>query len=335
MLDFSIIVPVYNVEKYIERCLNSVYSQDFDGNFEVIAINDYSTDKSLEILKKYKQKYSDLIIVNNEINLKQAKTRQEGMSRARGKYIMHLDSDDWIVNNSLQTLKIFIDKYDPDVIAYNYVNKYETGFSSNINGIEKEYFTTNKSTVVNYFLGNSVTKLVKRNLVENLISNKVSVNHSEDFLYCIELLSLVNNVLLLPYDFYVYFHNTSSISNTAKNNKFLKDQIKVLETLNKLNDKFDFEKIGIIKIIRQHFLKYVHLKICEIKFLESKEFSYLNIFYKKFSILFKGSILNIKDSKKIKFSIRYKWFSLYQVVNRFSLKTGIFILHKHFKNNNK
>ena len=79
MIDFSIIIPVYNAEDYIVKCLDSVYSQSYNCNFEVITINDASTDKSLEKLYDYQRSQKDLIIINNLTNKKQTKTRLAGI----------------------------------------------------------------------------------------------------------------------------------------------------------------------------------------------------------------------------------------------------------------
>lgn len=102
--DFTIIIPLYNQEKYIEQCLESALNQDFSGKYEVIVVNDGSTDKSEEIIKNFKDE--KLKIFKNE-NKGPAYSRNFGNKKASGKYIVYLDSDDILDKNCLQ---VFYDK---------------------------------------------------------------------------------------------------------------------------------------------------------------------------------------------------------------------------------
>ena len=307
MIDISIVIPVYNVEKYIDRCLDSIFGQNFNGNFEVITINDASTDNSLERLLAYKRKKENLIIINNETNLKLTKSRLAGMLIAKGRYIMHLDSDDWIVKNTFQILKNCIDRYNPDVIVYNYILEDENSFITKVDGVKNECLTTDKLKVVDLFLGATVTKLVKREFTQDLISSGISINHSEDLLYCLELLMKVNNIFLLPKELYVYFQNPASITHNARNKSFLKDQLVVLDVLDKLNDKFNFNSIGIHKLIKKYYCKYIYLSFCQIHFLEEHEVPFMNSFYKQISSKNNTTFFNKKDVYRLRLSIYYKY----------------------------
>lgn len=99
MYDVSIIVPVYNSENYLRECLDSIVKQS--AELEVILINDGSTDNSLSILKEYQRKYSFVILIDNEQNMGEAYSRNRGLQKATGKYIMFVDSDDWIEDNAV------------------------------------------------------------------------------------------------------------------------------------------------------------------------------------------------------------------------------------------
>lgn len=113
---FSIIIPVYNVEKYLRQCLDSVFSQNFIS-FEVICVNDGSTDGSLAILEEYRIKHNSLIILNLT-NGGTAWARNHGLKQAKGDYIWFVDSDDWINTESLKILSSYI--YDePDILCFN------------------------------------------------------------------------------------------------------------------------------------------------------------------------------------------------------------------------
>ena len=96
----SIIVPVYNVEKYLDNCLKSILNQSFK-DFEVILVNDGSKDKSGEICNIYSQKDSRIKVFNME-NSGAGKARNKGLDLAQGKYIFFVDADDWLENNALE-----------------------------------------------------------------------------------------------------------------------------------------------------------------------------------------------------------------------------------------
>ncbi|OQD59376.1 glycosyltransferase, family 2 [Methanobrevibacter arboriphilus JCM 13429 = DSM 1125] len=108
----SVIIPVYNVEKYLEQCLDSVINQSLE-DIEVICINDGSTDNSLEILDEYAKKDNRIKIINKK-NEGLGVARNIGMDYAKGKYIIFLDSDDWLKNNAFKNLynTIILDNID-------------------------------------------------------------------------------------------------------------------------------------------------------------------------------------------------------------------------------
>lgn len=99
----SIIIPVYNAENYLARCLDSVCNQTLDS-VEVICINDYSTDNSIDILNKYANKYSNLKIINCKENGGESKARNIGLEASSGEYLAFVDNDDTIDNNFCEKL---------------------------------------------------------------------------------------------------------------------------------------------------------------------------------------------------------------------------------------
>ncbi len=106
VMKFSIIIPVYNVEKYLRKCLDSVMAQTYPS-WEAICVNDGSTDNSLEILKEYASK-DDRFKIIHQSNLGVSEARNTGMRAAKGEYICFLDSDDWIDTSSLENLDIVL-----------------------------------------------------------------------------------------------------------------------------------------------------------------------------------------------------------------------------------
>ena len=114
MVKLSIIIPVYNTEEYLPRCLNSCLEQDLLANeYEIIAINDGSSDNSLQILNAYALKYPNIRVINQE-NRGLGATRNRGLNLAIGEYIWFVDSDDWVLENCL--LDIYENCKDVDIL---------------------------------------------------------------------------------------------------------------------------------------------------------------------------------------------------------------------------
>lgn len=102
VVKLSVIIPVYNVEKYLKRCLDSVINQTLK-DIEILCINDGSTDDSLSILEEYKSKDSRIVIISQG-NKGLAATRNVGIENAKGEYLAFVDSDDWINSKFLECL---------------------------------------------------------------------------------------------------------------------------------------------------------------------------------------------------------------------------------------
>lgn len=119
MAKVSIIVPVYNVENYLAMCLDSLTCQTF-SDIEIICVNDGSSDESLNILEHYK-KFDSRIKIINKANGGLSSARNEGMASAEGKYILFVDSDDWISSNAVEVLYNNAEKNNTDMVIFDYV----------------------------------------------------------------------------------------------------------------------------------------------------------------------------------------------------------------------
>ena len=116
MKKVSIIIPVYNVEDYLEECLESIVNQSIGlKNIEVIIINDGSSDNSIKILNKYQNKYKDWISINRE-NKGLSETRNEAINLVTTNYIMFLDSDDYLDKDTLKEMYDIIIKENSDIV---------------------------------------------------------------------------------------------------------------------------------------------------------------------------------------------------------------------------
>lgn len=121
----SIIIPVYNIEDYIEDCLKSVLKQDL-ANIEIILVNDGSSDGSQEICEAYSRKYSHIQLINQQ-NGGLSDARNKGIEQAAGEYILFVDGDDLIAENTLGGLAQYtLDQDRPDVVLFDYVKYYQS-----------------------------------------------------------------------------------------------------------------------------------------------------------------------------------------------------------------
>lgn len=116
MVKFSIIVPVYNTEQYLERCIESILKQTYE-EYEIILVNDGSTDNSKKIIREYQKQYPEKIKVVSKKNGGLSSARNKGVSKATGDYILFVDSDDYIEKGLLKTLNAKT-KDSPDVIRF-------------------------------------------------------------------------------------------------------------------------------------------------------------------------------------------------------------------------
>jgi glycosyltransferase involved in cell wall biosynthesis len=115
----SIIIPFYNVEKYIGDCLDSVYAQDVpESMYEVICVNDCSPDNSREIVLKYQQEHTNLLLIEHKKNQKQCEALNTGLRAARGKYVWFIDSDDFIRENVFGRLLNIVEKNEIEILQF-------------------------------------------------------------------------------------------------------------------------------------------------------------------------------------------------------------------------
>ncbi len=306
----SIIIPVFNVEDYLERCLDSIFSQNFSYAYEVITIDDASTDKSLKILRDYQLKQPSLIILVHSTNQNLSIARSTGMRAAKGSYIMHIDSDDWILPGFLNTIYSKLTNQPVDVMVFNYKRVDNLGNSLFLNNIKTQLLTTNKKEVATYFLGACWNKIIKKEMAGDLIYGNVPLNSMEDLVYSIEILMKANSILLVPDILYVYFDNLESITRKVKPAEYLSLQINILTELKKIFIKYHSE-IYLQSLVYRYVNKFIFYMIANIHFLKVEvqpqflSALIMQINYKK--------LLDDQSRSTLKTAIQNKWFCLWQV----------------------
>lgn len=231
----SIIVPIYNVEKYLEKCLDSLIYQTY-RNIEIICVNDGSTDNSLEILKTYKQKDNRIKIINKK-NGGLSNARNCGLKLVNGQYIMFVDSDDWIDLETCQKSLDMMIKYSVDVVMWSYIREYENRSLPKII-FDKEIYFDEKETRKKLYrrlfglYGKELMKpenadaivtvwgkLYKSNLILNndikFVDTK-EIGTCEDGLFNIEVFQNIKSVYYLKDCFYHYRKATTSFTSSYR-----------------------------------------------------------------------------------------------------------------------
>ncbi|PKM96274.1 MAG: hypothetical protein CVU84_00740 [Firmicutes bacterium HGW-Firmicutes-1] len=214
----TVIIPIYNVEKYLSRCLDSVCNQSL-SDLEIILINDGSTDNSLKIIDEYKIKDKRIIGLNQK-NQGQAAARNAGIKLARGKYISFVDSDDWIAPDMLETLYNHAASEGSDIVMCSIMKAYSLDkIVSNVSGSEFIVKITSDNISeesYKYFFeyeGASLcNKLFKSEMILNYDCNSVRLPLGEDMILNLKLLTFMPKISFINESLYYYFANESSIT---------------------------------------------------------------------------------------------------------------------------
>lgn len=226
---FSVIIPVYNVEKYIRQSVDSVLNQE-EKDVEILLVDDGSTDSSRGVCDEYLAKYPDTIRVIHKKNEGLLLTRRCGIREARGDWFVHLDSDDYMMPGFLKYLHDAIDKYQPDLvvckIAYGSQDGEKTLFYSNLPFTDGQVFENGDKNILykQFLLGGYMTSMcqkVARRSVVDIDTNyekwsKVSL--AEDALQSLPILQNTKRCIFLDKIAIYYRNNSESI--TKKNNVF-------------------------------------------------------------------------------------------------------------------
>ena len=213
----SIIIPAYNVERYIEKCLNSAIQQTFDhSQYEIIVINDNSSDKTLNVINKFLKKFNNLIVLKNKKTQGPGISRNKALRFSKGKYIFFLDSDDFIDLDALEVLYKKALQNNADVVGYNFSriknNKYTHKCRKDINKI-----TIGKKKIIKNFLynemdGSVIYSFIKKKVIsENNIKFKKGVH--EDILFIFKIYFYSNKIIKYNRDLYFKINRQTSILN--------------------------------------------------------------------------------------------------------------------------
>ena len=260
---FSIVIPVYNVETYLDECLHSILSQatEFKGECEVLLIDDGSTDRSGKICDEYLEKYPEIIRVFHNTNHGLLWTRRFGFKQVQGDYVINCDSDDLLENEALERLNSVVKKYKyPDIVIYNHYS-YD---GKNKTIAFKDIFTTGQDCVVEkeavlkeYLSRHSIVsvcgKMVKRTCIDvnRDYANFGRISTGEDTLQSIEFFSNAKTFVYLNQVIYDYRCGSGMTGKFDENYYFTFKRIfeEIEQQKNNWN-LVDFDKLFAVKVLQ-------------------------------------------------------------------------------------
>lgn len=211
---FSVIIPVYNAEKYLTKCIDSVIHQRFD-DLELIIIDDFSNDNTRKILKLYAKKNNNIKVFFNRKNKGVAFTRNVGLKKSSGKYLVFLDSDDFLFKNTFRNLKkIIINKKYPDAIFVKYKKEIYPFNNSKI--LDKSNKVLKPEDLIKLINKNNFPVeecwqfIINKNFLDSNKLKFVDIKMAEDQLFVAEILTKMQSCAC--YNKFFYYHKNVSNS---------------------------------------------------------------------------------------------------------------------------
>lgn len=263
----SIIVPIYNVEKYLEKCIESILSQTYK-NFELILIDDGSLDNSPQICDRYAAKDERIIVIHQE-NRGVSEARNAGLDIAKGEYIGFVDPDDFVAPEMYEMMVTTMEREAVElaICGYNYFDEDGNVDRSRLYIIRDNEILTQKE-VMNRFSDmppsirhGVVNKLFKKSLVQNLYFVE-GLHSSEDVLFLNEYVLRVNKAVMIHQPFYRNTVRHGSATHGGLSIESLADSFRA-------HDKMYNDIIRLYPELKNHSLAFL-LDVCTLKYFEAK-----------------------------------------------------------------
>ncbi len=238
----SIIIPVYNVEKYLPRCIESVLMQSYE-NFELILVNDGSKDKSGWICDYYEVKDARIQVIHT-INRGVSSARNIGMEKATAKYVMFIDSDDWIPSNALQVLVEKMETYPIEMAVGTLENRSKTIAVNSFNDSIVDLFGGDTDvTGILPRLTPPVNKLFLKSIIdEKQIRYPLEVKCGEDALFVYSYLQHCTKIYTSSQVTYYYNRLGEGTATQKKFDKIIEWKLAILQNFQSLLNKFPIEE---------------------------------------------------------------------------------------------
>lgn len=291
----SIIIPVYNAEKFIEKGIKSVLNQTYK-NVELLLINDGSKDNSLSIIKKWEKKYPNIIKVYSHKNMGVGKTRNKGLDCATGEYICFIDADDYIDCDFIETLVNQIGKNDIIVSGYRQVD--ENGNLNFTQCLKEDEWSKFRQVTI-------WSKLYKKEFLDkyNIRFNDLKIG--EDIVFSISTYVKSKKIISINY---VGYNNVENFSSVTHNSKLKKDNdilstFVILGDITKEEEFLKYNKKNIELFYLKTFTFFLFDKAIVLNFEELKDYYCLGLkwmedYFKKYKISF-GMLWNKSEPFKV------------------------------------
>lgn len=266
----SIIIPTYNMDRYLDRCLLSIlYSEKVNKDIEIIVVNDGGWDNSLNIANKYKMEYKDTVVIIDKENKGHGSAINEGLKIAKGKYVKVVDADDWIDIDSFEKFVNDLKNINSDFVVTNYV--FENVYDNDYEIVDYKKCTHLKKYDLNnfdineidnkYFSIHSITYCCKLLQDMNIVLDEKTFY--VDMEYLILPLKNVNTFTYLNYNLYRYFigrenqsiNIKSLISHRKDHERVIKRVLKEYEFLRETSKKKYILNI-LCELIKTHYIIY-------------------------------------------------------------------------------
>lgn len=214
----SVIVPIYNVESYLRRCLDSLVKQKHQ-NIEIIMVDDCSTDNSASIAKEYAEKYPQFLFIQKEVNGGLSAARNTGMKATTGEWLAFVDSDDWVTEDYISSMYEVAKKDDADIVMSSIYYAYGEGNCKEMSPFSDLTTASSQGEKVALSRAYAVTRLYKKSFIDATgICFPTDIRRSEDIATVIPWLTRAESVSILRRPLYYYFQRAGSLSNTNHKN---------------------------------------------------------------------------------------------------------------------
>lgn len=297
----SVVVPIYKVEEYIDKCITSILCQTF-RDIEIILVNDGSPDKCGQVAEAYASKDPRIKVIHKE-NGGLSSARNVGIGVAIGDYILFVDADDWIDPNMIEKMYSASKVADADLVICNYRRIYKDREEEDVLHLENQSFNINDMGLAEYFYsyyfpyvhGHEVwNKLYKREIIikNDLIFEKNVEVFSEDLLFNLYFLCHINVMVSLKASFYNYLQRDNSIMNSSQPN--LKQSYSLFEKFS-----MHSEKSGKSEELKEILPLLFYVLIQEAIYYVVKSGEDINAIYIKLKEISKGEIYRKNISQLI------------------------------------
>ena len=249
-MKYSVIIPVYNVEKYIDRCLKSIISQNYD-DLEIIVIDNGSTDSSGSICDTYASEYSNISVYHIE-NHGVGAARNFGLSKARGEFIYFVDSDDYLVGNLFAD---FADKLvsDLDLAVFSYYNSFEEDLTEKQRTEKSLPFkgSYDKDGFIKIFIDLFLSDMLYT-IWNNLSFEQYELG--EDVRFNLDVYRKVNKIYLSQDSYYVYVIGRKGSAMSGYNPKRLQYQLQELKMVDNLLSDWNLDSSNFVNTVKSRIL---------------------------------------------------------------------------------